>query len=199
LFDITAKAGSDVPPGPAGVPQKLLMLQTLLAERFTLAVHHESREAPAYALVLARSDGRLGPRLRRSDLDCRTLLMARGGAPAPRLAPGERPPCRANVRADGTLLAGGLTMSDFANTLSRLTNRIVTDRTGLAGGFDIDLQFNPEGVDGLAPPGPAGALPGRERPSIFTALEEELGLKLQSMRGQVDVLVIDYAERPGPD
>ena len=90
-------------------------------------------------------------------------------------------------------------MSALANTLSRLSNRPVVDRTGLPGSFDVDLQFNPEGLAGFAPPGVDRPAAVNERPSIFTALQEQLGLKLESMRGPVDVLVIDSAERPGPD
>jgi uncharacterized protein (TIGR03435 family) len=75
----------------------------------------------------------------------------------------------------------------------------VTDRTGLAGAFDVDLQFNTEGLAGLAPPGPDRPAPTDDKPSIFTAVQEQLGLKLNSTRGAVDVLVIDYAEHPSPD
>ena len=90
-------------------------------------------------------------------------------------------------------------MSDFANTLSRITNRIVTDRTGMTAAFDIDLRFNPNGADGLGPPEPERLAANDDRPSIFAALQEQLGLKLDSTRGPVDVLVIDSAQRPGPD
>ena len=89
-------------------------------------------------------------------------------------------------------------MSDLANTLARTTNRIVTDRTGLRGAFDADLQFNPESLPGAAPRGDR-ATAIDDRPSIFTALQEQLGLRLESTRGAVDVLVIDQAEHPSPD
>ena len=199
LFDIVAKTGSDVPAGPAGVGQKLLMLRSLLEQRFKLAVHHEDRDASIYTLVLARSDGTPGPRLRRTDVDCRALLMARGGAPPPPLAAGGRPPCGAVVSVSGTLIGGGQTMATLANTLSRMTNRVVLDRTGLPGSFDVDLQFNPDGLDGLAPPSPDRAASIDDRPSIFAALQEQLGLKLESTRGPIDMLVVDRAERPEPD
>ncbi len=90
-------------------------------------------------------------------------------------------------------------MSDLANTLSRVTNRVVTDGTGLAGSFDVDLQFNPDGLAGLAPPSIDRSVPIDDRPSVFTALQEQLGLKLESTRGPVDMIVIDHAERPDPD
>ena len=97
------------------------------------------------------------------------------------------------------MIAGGLTMSDLANSLARVTNRIVMDRTNLRGRFDIDLQFNPEGLPGLALPDRDRPAAIDDRPSIFTALQEQLGLRLESTRGTVDVLVIDHAEPPLPD
>jgi uncharacterized protein (TIGR03435 family) len=95
-FDIVAKADRDWQANPNGPPPALaLMLQTLLAERFKLAVHNDRRDMPIYALVLARRDGKLGPQLRVSATDCAALMAAtraRGGPPTPP-APGERPPC----------------------------------------------------------------------------------------------------------
>jgi uncharacterized protein (TIGR03435 family) len=199
LFDVVAKTGADVPAGPAGVGPKLLMLRTLLEERFKLVVHHENREAPVYALSLARRDGRLGSQLRRSDVDCRALLLARGGAPVPPQAAGERPLCRADTSPGGRMSAGALTMADFANVLARMTNRPVIDRTGLPGSFDLDLQFSPAGLPSAAPPNPDRPAAADDNPSLFTALQEQLGLKLESTRAGVDVLVIDHAERPLPD
>jgi uncharacterized protein (TIGR03435 family) len=90
-------------------------------------------------------------------------------------------------------------MVTLANTLSRMTNRMVTDRTGLPGSFDVDLQFNPDGLDGLAPPSLDRPASVDDRPSIFAALQEQLGLKLESTRGPIDMLVVDRAERPEPD
>jgi uncharacterized protein (TIGR03435 family) len=197
-FTIIATAGSDTPAGPAGVPAKLLMLRRLLEERFLLRVHHDSREAAVLALVVRDRDGRLGPGLRRSVVDCRALLLARAGAPAAPLAPGDRPRCRAVVSPTGTLTAGALTMPDFANTLSRMTNRIVIDRTGLSGTFDVDLQFNPLEWDGVAPD-PDRARAYDDQPSLFAALQEQLGLKLDAGKAAVDVVVIDSVERPSPD
>jgi len=199
LFDVVAKTGADVPAGPASVGSKLLMLRTLLEDRFKLVVHHESRQASVYALLLARRDGRLGSQLRRSDLDCRALLLARGDSPVPPQAPGERPLCRADTTPGGSMSGGAVTMADFANVLARMTNRPVIDRTGLPGSFDLDLQFSPTGLPGAAPAGPDRSSSDDDRPSLFTALQEQLGLKLESTRTGVDVLVIDRAERPLPD
>ena len=203
LFDIVAKAGSDAPAGPAGVEQKLLMLRSLLADRFKLIVHHETRTAPIYVLMLVRGDGKLGPKLQRSDVDCGALLAARGAAPPPPPTPGARPPCGAMVGLGpvALLTAGGQTMASVANTLSRLTGRIVEDRTGLSGSFDVDLRFNGEDLAGL-PPLPAGTdrpAPATDAVSLFTAIQEQLGLKLDAQRGPIDVVVIDHAEQPTED
>jgi uncharacterized protein (TIGR03435 family) len=82
------------------------------------------------------------------------------------------------------MAAGGVSMSQLANAISSMSNRVVLDRTGLQGGFDVDLRWTPETPEG---------------PSIFTALQEQLGLRLESTNGPVAVLVIDHAEQPPPD
>lgn len=199
LFDIVAKMPASAPAGPAGVGAKLSALRQLLEERFKLVVHHEDRDTAAYALVLARRDGRLGAGLRSTDTNCRVLLMARGAAPPPPRAPGDRPLCSASISLAGVLTAGALTMPLLANTLSRAMNHIIVDRTGLAGAFDIDLRFNPDMADGMNPPGPARPAAPDDAPSVFTALQEQLGLRLESTRSAVDVLVVDRAEHPDPD
>lgn len=185
-----------------------LMTRALLADRFNLAVHKETREMPVYALVLARNDGRLGQRIRRSTVDCAALSKAgeRVGMISP---PGETMPldaCGSSI-GPGFIFANGRTMGQIATAFSRLTNtgwwlnRLVVDRTGLDGAFDIGLRFTPdripnvEAVPGL-PPMPAIDPDG---PSIFTAVQEQLGLKLDAQRGPVEVLVIDRAEPPTED
>jgi uncharacterized protein (TIGR03435 family) len=206
-FDIIAKAEGDPQPGPQGPPPIMfLMLRTLLADRFKLAVHTESRELPIYALVMSRTDGRHGPQLNPAAVDCAALRGSRGNAPPAGPPPGppagfERPPCGIRM-APGTMLAGGVTMAQLANALSRLpvVNRIVDNRTALAGAFDLDLRWTPPQMPASPPPG-APPLPpiDPDGPSIFTAVQEQLGLKLESQRGPVEVLVIDSAERPTED
>jgi uncharacterized protein (TIGR03435 family) len=201
-----AKADRDWQANPNGPPPALaLMLQTLLAERFKLAVHNDRREMPIYALVLARRDGKLGPQLRASATDCAALMAAtraRGGPPTP-CAPGERPPCGLRM-FPGNFSGGSATITQLTNALARFVSRTVVDRTGLTGNYDVDLQWTPDqmpqGLRGDAPPG-APPLPTIDPngPSIFTAVQEQLGLKLESTKGPVDVLVIDRAERPTDD
>lgn len=198
-FDIVAQAEGDLSPtppgGPPGPPQ--LMMQRLLAERFGLVVHSESREIPVYALTLARRDGQLGPRIKPAAVDCLALMTkVPGGVPvqAPQLPDG-RPAC--GVRRDGTgrLTAGGTTMLMFATQiLTGLSDRLVVDRTGLSGAYDFDLEHQLDGRGG--PPAADSATPVAERPSLFTALEEQLGLKLLPTRTSVDALVIDRVTPP---
>jgi uncharacterized protein (TIGR03435 family) len=195
-YDIVAKAPENAQP-----EQIRQMVRTLMADRFKLVLHRETRELPIYALVLARPDGRLGPQLKPSSTNCeevaRTLNSAgRGGAapPAPPPQSGNRPTCgiRVNAGATAILIAGGTPIGQLASNLSGAVNRTVVDRTGLTGGFDIDLTFTPDPLmfQGAAP---TDQPPG---PSLFTALQEQLGLKIESTRGPVEVLVVDSAERP---
>ena len=185
-FDIAAA----LPEGaqPADVPR---MLRTLLEQRFHLVVHAETKELPIYELRLARTDRRLGPRLSPSTLDCAALLAGRGGAPLPPQADG-RPTCRVSTNGQ-SFRAGGTSIAALATVLPQQVGRPVKDRTGLTGLFDIDLEFSAEGRN-------VGATPAADGPpSIFTALQEQLGLKLESARGPIDVFVIDKVERPTED
>lgn len=187
-FDINAKA----PEGATGRPDP--MLRTLLADRFKLRAHTETKEQQVYALVLARADGRLGPKLVASTQECGA--PARGGAPGA-AAPPPREPCGMNMNGTGTtaMLKGiGQPLARLATTLSGSgVEGIMVDRTGLTGNFDIELQWTPENLRSAA------AAVGGDGPSLFTALQEQLGLKLESSRGPVEYLVIDSAEQPSPD
>jgi len=195
-YDISATA-----PGPLTPASSQLAIQRMLADRFGLAVHTETRELPIFALTVARDDGRLGPKIKKSDVDCDAItkanMQARGGGPpieVPQLPDG-RSACLFSQRF-GRVLAGGTTMANFAQGLSRIHSRIIHDRTGLTGGFDIDLEFTPDPTiyrDGA--PGPGAPL-DPNAPTFFTALVEQLGLKLEPIRAPVEVLVIDRVERP---
>jgi uncharacterized protein (TIGR03435 family) len=204
-FDIVAKAPGDPQPGPNGPPTAMFaMLRTLLADRFQLILHRESKEMAIYALVLARADGKLGPQLKPAATDCAAMMAAaRGrGAPPPPPAPGERMPCGMRM-FPGNLSGGSSSMAQLTNVLARFVNRTVVDQTGLAGNYDLDLQWTPDQMPqgrGDPPPG-APALPSIDPngPSIFTAVQEQLGLKLESTKGPVSVVVIDRIEHPTED
>jgi uncharacterized protein (TIGR03435 family) len=194
-YDVIASGDPSSPPlaGPGNpISPMQLMLRTLLADRFQMTSHLETREMPIYELVIARSDGHLGKRLERMSIDCSGPRA--GGPPLPRA--GERPPCRLFVTPT-SMAAGGVTLSQLAAVLGAQVGRQVVDRTGLTGlfGFNLEFRAEPFAAVGAAPPGPLPS-PNADAPSLFTALEEQLGLKLQPRRGPVSVLVIDRLERP---
>lgn len=192
-WDIVAKAEGDPPP-----ERMIVMLQNLLADRFKLVVHREMRESPIYALVFARSDRRLGPQLHPSSTDCAAIMAAaraRGGAPPS--PPGDGPLCGTRI-TPGHMMTSATTMADLARILSPTAGRSIVDRTGLTGNFDLELTWTPDSPTG--PAGADGARPAAENSaSIFTAVQEQLGLKLEPQRGPVDTLVIESAERPVED
>jgi len=219
-FDIEARLEGGAPSQPA----MLGMLRQLLEERFTLKVHNESREVPIYALVLARGDGRLGSELKPSAPECVALMAAGGrgrGGPGPDGRGGPPPdgrggpgplgrlqgpgpldgpaPCGSRGGGFGRFRAGGTTMAQFAAALSGQAQRVVIDKTSLTGLYDINLSYTPT-PDQLpqGPPPPGVELPAIDPngPSLFTAIQEQLGLKLESARGPVDVVVIDSIARP---
>jgi uncharacterized protein (TIGR03435 family) len=175
------------------------MVRTLLSDRFKLVIRNETPEMPIYALIVARADGRLGTQLRPSNVDCAALFAAakaRGEAPAP--TTNGRPTCGTRTTR-GSMMTTGVAMADFARNLGPFTGRPVVDKTGLTGVYDLDLTWTPE----EAPPGPDGTLtqrpPSNDGGSLYTAVQEQLGLKLDAQRGPVDVLVIDSVERPIQD
>jgi uncharacterized protein (TIGR03435 family) len=205
-FDIVAKAEGDLGPPVArdGSPSRLqLMVRSLLEERFKLEVHREPRQVEIYALVPVRADGRLGPELKPSAVDCDAIRAARrkGGPPQEVEKPGERPQCGARLLA-GELIVSGQPLQELVSTLAGTVGRSVIDRTGLKGNYDIHLKWTPDFIRQRTP-GETIRLNGIEfdpsGPSIFTALQEQLGLKLESERGTVEALVIDRIERPTPD
>ena len=181
-FDIAAKI-DDNPP-----PSQQMFLQTLLADRFKLAVHKESRELPTFTLVLAKSDGRLGPNLIKSDFDC----TAYAAAPHPLPDPGRTPPCGTRSTV-GALSGKSIAIAQLATSLTPFLNRLTTDKTGLTGRFDVELTWTPEQFSSAVA---TAAADDSQGPSIFTALQEQLGLRLVPGKGSVDVLVLERAERP---
>lgn len=198
-FDIIATMDLQPQFDSSGLPAGLVaMLRALVDDRFRLKTHNERREGNVYTLTFARGDRKTGTGLRSVPDRCaETMKQLTGATPAPqRTGP---PPCTFGG-PPGKLIGTGVTMAMFANVLSGSVGRPVVDRTGLMGSFDFELTFDP-GSAAEAPPGaPIGPVPRDDtKPSIFTALQEQLGLKLESTRGPIDVLVVDQAERPTPN
>ena len=206
-YDIIAKGeGEFGPPAPGGgLGRQQLMLQSLLEERFKLKPRRETRQLPIYALVLARQNGKLGPALKPSAIDCQALAAARkqGAAPPDPPKAGERPQCGTHMGFGR--IAGGMPMTSLARLMSDVVQRSVIDSTGLAGDFDLELSWTPDqlpsrpGMPADQPFRMNGVVIDPNGPSIFTAVQEQLGLKLDATRGPVEVLVIDHIERPTPD
>jgi len=179
-YDIAATVGSDLAAKtPAELlPVQPLLLQSLLADRFKLKVHGETRELQRYALVLAKKDTSLGPQLRRSQIDC-TIDFTKCSVQA----------------GSGTFTSGSTPIGSLVNYLaSAVVQTVVVDRTGLEGRYDIALEWTPDRAS-LPAKGNAAPAPS-DKPSIFAALQEQLGLKLEPERGPVDVVVVDHIERP---
>jgi uncharacterized protein (TIGR03435 family) len=176
-YDIAAKAEH-----PVSRDQMRRMLQALLAERFKLVVHWETREVPLYALVV----GKRGPKLHHSDPSQGDVInpLTPTGAGGTELK-------------SGHLVFKNESMSDFAWALSRMVatgDRVVLDNTGLSGTYDFELIFEPPRRPSVAEaPGTATSI---EAPSIFDAVQEQLGLKLESKKGPVEFLIVDHVEKP---
>jgi uncharacterized protein (TIGR03435 family) len=157
-----------------------LRMQSLLEDRFRLVAHRETRELPAYVLVSGHPDGKLGDRLRRH----------RGECGVPDRQPPSGQSCGTNMNMAPTVArvtGRGIPMKTFARNLSGATGRYVVDQTCLAGLFDLDLEFAPE------------QSADTQGASLFTAIQEQLGLKLDARRAPVEVLVIDSVAQPIPD
>lgn len=192
-FDVAAKVDG------TWTPQQMSeMLRALLADRFTLAAHHETRELPVYALVAAAG----GARLRRSEVDQAACDARRAAVqrrePVPPVPPGATPVCGTGRTNPGAITAVGWTIDTLSSAVAPFVGRSVVDRSGLSGLFDFELTWTPDQSAQLPPDAPRITI-DPNGPSIFTALQEQLGLKLESARGPVDVVVIDRVEHPTPD
>jgi len=215
-YTIMAKA-------PDGTPQAALttLMVNLLKDRFQLATHLETRELPTFNLVMARTDGRPGPNLKTTPADCQATVAEREAAarafaagrgappPMPPLGDINAPPqCGFGRLLTGNVAVSGRTIAQFVTTLADWVGRPVIDKTGLTGLYDFTLKFAPEGVRASGPLGPTlTLLQGQVQsppadptaPSLSAALQEQLGLKLESGRGPVEVIVIDRLEKPTLD
>jgi uncharacterized protein (TIGR03435 family) len=216
-YDITAKAsGTEM----LGAKELQPLLQSLLAERFQLKTHFEPREMALSDLVLARSDGKLGPELKPSKSDCsnvnelnakRAEALAKGDLAAILPKPGEFLSCTISPNLAGgptnlALHGDGQEMKTLVDLLSQFTGKYVRDKTGLTGRYDFDMRLDMQALLGLVqklginvPAAAMANLPPSDGSSVMTALNEQLGLKLESGRGQVDVLIIDSVAAPTPD
>jgi uncharacterized protein (TIGR03435 family) len=204
-YDVNATASLKNPT----IEDRQAMMRALLAERFKFAAHHEAQEQPSFDMVLARKDGRLGSGLKPSEVDCAARAAAqRAAADAARAAgtpppppPTFTPPAPGSVvppcssRMMGNVVEGDMTMASLASLLRSMAGRYVVDKTGLTGNYRVKLEavrlFQGPGLESAATAGAPD-----DAASIFTALTEQLGLKLESSRAQVEVLVIDHIERP---
>lgn len=187
-YDLTGRIVGNPTP-----EQERALWQALFFERMKLKAHHETEERPIYHLVLARADGRLGPNLTRSAVDCtgRRQAQLRGEKVPPLPVAGANgvPPCSART-GGGTLTAAGRDMAYLGRSIAGLAGRMIVDKTGLTGDYDFVLKFSTQRP---GEPNPD------DSPNIYTALQEQLGLKLEPARGPVEFVVIDHIERPKTD
>ena len=216
-FDIVAKASSS---GTLGMKEMLPLVKNLLIERFKLKAHIEPREMRVYDLVIARSDGRLGPDLKPSKSDCsnaaelnatRAEAMAKGDLSAVLPKAGEVFPCTMTPNVAGgpaniSVHGDGQSMEELIALLTQMSGRHIRDKTGLTGRYDFDMKLDlqtlltmAQGMGVNVPANAAANIPQSDGSSLMTALNEQLGLKLDSVRAPVDVLVIDSVEAPTPD
>ncbi len=201
-IDIVAKADPR-----ASVQQLQTMIQPLLVERLKLAFHTERRERDIYALVVANPDGRLGPKLKPSATDCALL----GAAPRNTLQAtpeGQAPACGLIPSGPGRIVARGFGIGPLVSILnigSKQLGRQIIDQTGLKGGYDIDLTYTPDALSAGAlanRQGPLPALAGQvdpNGPSLFQALIEQLGLKVEPRKQALEIMVVDRIEPPGEE
>jgi uncharacterized protein (TIGR03435 family) len=188
-----------------------MMLRRLLADRFRLVVRTEIRDAQIRALVMARGDGVLGPRLSRSALACESIASPAQGEPQGLAAegipmlmgapPDSRPVCGARMYmrpGDAVIdyIAGGTTISGFATFLGSYLGQTVIDATGLTGSYDLSLRFSPPRTPTANPAIDAPIVGG---PAIVDALKDQLGLRLETRQGPLEVLVIENVEHPTPN
>jgi uncharacterized protein (TIGR03435 family) len=184
-FDISAKVAETVNAATTST-RMLVMLRGVLRDRFGLRVHAETRSLPAFALVRARGDDKLGPELHQTTTDC-----SGGTTGSTQVNRDER--CGIHAAA-GVITGRAVPASQLAGNLSGypMVDRLVIDRTGLTGGYDFTLQYSPTFLQGADAGGSVG-------PSLFTALVEQLGLRLEPETITAPVLVIDHVEKPTAD
>ncbi len=204
-YDVSAKGEDD---GSAAAPNRALseaemktrqeknraMMQDLLAERFGFKFHRETKEMPIYALVVAKG----GPKLLESKPDAPDIIE---GASGPSASGRGGPQQRGQMirMGRGTITGQQMSMAMLATQLSSMLGRNVLDKTGVTGQFDIKLSWSPDEGQGVMMRGAGEDRPepsASDGPSVFTALQEQLGLKLDSTKGPVEMIVVDKIEKP---
>lgn len=192
-FDIVATSAAAHAPSEVA-----LKVRELLIDRFALRARLEKQEGAIYVMKAVRGDNMLGPNLLRSTVDCAALIAA--GQTLPQSVADGRTPCTARQSLSGRtrmLQATAMPLVQLASMLAVAAGRDVVDQTGLAGAFDAELTWAPDIQP--APGGRDTTLPAADDVSIFTAVQEQLGLKLEPARGPVKTLVIDAVQRPTAD
>jgi uncharacterized protein (TIGR03435 family) len=192
-YDITLKP----PPGTTST-QHRQMMQDMFADRMKLVAHVEQRERDVYSMVLAHADGRLGPELKKSSLDCGPRPPGSPPPPPPSGPPSEKDFASrcGMMMGRGVLVSGGMPMNNLAVSLYGFAGGEVTNDTGLEGFYALTLKFSPQS-NPVAPPDPVSPTALLDdAPDIFTALEEQLGLKLRHGKKTMPVFVVDHIERP---
>ena len=187
IWDVSVKATELAP------DEARRLVRRLVEDRFALKAHTEMRELPVYALVLVRTDGTLGPKIKRSTVDCTPFLSGtRPMRESPRDASHRFGLCSegGSFTPSGLLTPrlNGQPLTGLIQHLQETLERPVIDRTGLKGNYDIELSYLDESL--------ADKSAAAKGPTLFTALEQQLGLKLESARGPVEVLVIDSVTEP---
>ncbi len=190
-YDVTVK-----PPAGATRQQEQQMWRALFADRMKLVAHDETIEQPIYNLVLARPDGRLGPKLQPSKHDCiaeSAAARAKGGPPPQLTTDADFLDSCGMRMGGGRMISGGMLIQNFIFSLRGLAGRVIKDKTGLTGFYSIDFTY---AVPTQTVGGPAVASDPNDGPSVFTALQEQLGLKLEPDKMPLQSVVIDHIERP---
>jgi uncharacterized protein (TIGR03435 family) len=184
-YDLTVRWDQErLPP-----EQVQAVFREIFATQLKMKVHYERRDTPTYSMVVARADGRLGQSVRKLDADCDALRdAARRGETIPALPPAANgvPACQNKV-GNGIIQSGGMRFAQLAATVRNPVGRLIVDETGLNGFYEFTFEW------AFGPQDPASP---DQRPNIFTAFEEQLGLRLRPSTTPVEVVVIDHVERP---
>lgn len=186
-YDVTLK-----PPAGAAREQRGEMMRSMFVERMKLQAHVEERERDVFALVVARSDGRVGPELKPSPLDCSPRPPGAAPPPPPSFDPKDATGRCGGLFGQGSIVSGGIALDSLVVSISGSAGRQVLNRTGLKGFYALTLRWAEPRRPGASP----DAALDENLPDFFTALQEQLGLKLQPEKAQMPIFIVDHIERP---